>query len=274
MKKPLSNTVHLVWLLAYAGIAAFLTTSCQRVIKIDLNTDASKVVIEGFVTDQLGIDTVKLTRTGSYFAPGTYPTINGAVVIITDDAGHTDTLPQVDSGRYVNPALQGVPGRTYTMKVFVDGKEYDAVSKMPLPVDIDSVVAIPTNSSADTGFRIRCFFKDPVGVGNFYRAQLFINGQLQYGLSNLTLFQDKYTDGIEENLRLRGYTGQPGDTARVDLMSIDDNTYNYFSVLRSISGSSNPISTATPQNPPSNIIGNAVGYFAAYPIRSRTIIIQ
>ncbi|MDB5281012.1 MAG: hypothetical protein JWO06_87, partial [Bacteroidota bacterium] len=73
---------------------------------------------------------------------------------------------------------------------------------------------------------------------------------------------------------LRGKDVVHADVARVDLMSIDANTYKYFTVIRSVSGSGNPISTATPQNPPTNIVGGALGYFSAYPIRSKTIVVQ
>jgi hypothetical protein len=260
-------------------ISAVIFSCCQRVINIDLNTANAKVVIEAFVTDQPGIDTIKLSLTGSYFNPGNYPAINNAVVVISDNAGVTDTLQQIDNGRYTAAGLTGVPGRTYTLKVFTGGKEYDAVSTMPYPVSPDTVVAVfdkvaTINGVADSTFRIRCFFQDPPGFGNFYRAQLVVNGKLYDSLGNVTLYQDKFIDGAIVNLRLRGYSPKLGDSARVDLMCIDGDTYKFFSVVRSISGNGNPISTATPQNPPTNIIGGAVGYFAAYPIRSKTILVQ
>ena len=260
-------------------ISAVIFSCCQRVIHIDLNTANSKVVIEAYVTDQPGRDTVKLTRTGSYFTPGNYPTINNALVIISDNTGINDTLTQIDSGRYSSPILTGVPGRTYTLKVITNGTEYDAVSTMPYPITMDTVVAVfdkivTLNGVDDSTYRIRCLFQDPPGFGNFYRAQLIVNGQLYDSLGNVTLYEDKYVDGTIVNLRLRGYSPKYGDSARVDLMCIDANTYKYFSVVRSISGNGNPISTATPQNPPTNIIGGALGYFSAYPVKSSTILVQ
>ena len=63
------------------------------------------------------------------------------------------------------------------------------------------------------------------------------------------------------------------DIVKVNLMCIDPNIYNYFSVVKSITGKSNPVSTATPQNPPTNILGGALGYFSAYTLRSQTLII-
>ncbi|MDB5282816.1 MAG: hypothetical protein JWO06_1891, partial [Bacteroidota bacterium] len=170
---------------------AVIFSACQRVINIDLNTANSKVVIEAYMTDQPGGDTVKITRTGSYFTPGNYPAVTNATVVITDNAGLTDTLIQIDSGRYTASGLAGIPGKTYTLKVFTDGVEYDAVSTMPAPVEIDSVVqifdkVINANGSIDSNYRIRCIFQDPAGFGNFYRAQLVVNGQLYDSLGNVT----------------------------------------------------------------------------------------
>ena len=115
-------------------VATVIFSSCESVIKVKLNSANSQVVIQAYVTDQPNIDTVLITQTGSYFTPGTYPKINGATVIITDNQGTTDTFVQVDSGKYASRNLTGIPGRTYTLKAIVAGKEYDAVSAMPFPV--------------------------------------------------------------------------------------------------------------------------------------------
>ncbi len=264
------NWMKLSLLLLIAGV---IFSSCQRVIDVKLNSADSQIVIQAYVTDQPNIDTVLITQTGSYFIPGTYPKVNGATVIITDNQGTTDTLVQVDSGKYASTHLTGISGHTYTMKAIVSGKEYDAVSTMPFPVSIDSLYPSPTGSGTDTAYRVRCFFADPVSTTNFYMAQAYLNGRLQDSSGNISLDQDKYTNGLEQNLRLRGITAHFNDTVKVNLMSIDADTYSYFSVLRSVAGASNPISTATPQNPPTNIIGGALGYFSAYTLRTKTLII-
>ena len=43
--------------------AAIVFGACQRVIHVDLNSSASQVVIQAYVTDQPNIDTVLITKT-------------------------------------------------------------------------------------------------------------------------------------------------------------------------------------------------------------------
>lgn len=259
--------------LFYLLLATVFVTGCQKVINLDLKTANSKLVINGYVTDQPGVDTVTLTLSGSYFTPGSYPKVNGAFITISDNTGFIDTLQQVDTGKYATTHLLGVSGNTYTLRVHYNGKEYSAVSTMQKAVEIDSLYLQPT-TSLDTAYRVRLFFTDPVGIGNFYKGQLYINGHLLDDAGNISLGQDKYVDGTIMNMRLRGYDAQIGDTVKASLLSIDGNTFNYFTVVRSLTGNGNPVSTAVPQNPPTNIIGDAVGYFAAYPVRSKSVIVQ
>ncbi len=251
-------------------ITAFITTSCQKVIHVDLSTANQQLVIAAFVTDQPLIDTVVISKTGSYFTPGNYPMVNGATVVITDNTGLTDTFVQVDSGKYATQHLTGVPGRTYTMHAYVAGKEYDAVSTMPQPVALDSVQVYLAGNGSDTGYHIRAYFIDPPSTGNYYMLQATYNGVLQDSANNITLDQDKYTNGLIQDVRLRVPYPPTGDSVKVSLLCIDYNTYNYFSVVRSITSAGNPVSTAVPQNPPTNILGGAVGYFSAYSVRSKT----
>ena len=133
----LKNLLRLGFMLA---VAAVIFSSCQKVVNLDLNTANAQIVIIGYVTDQPGMDTVKITKSGSYFNSPTYPPVTNARVIISDNTGISDTLVQVDSGVYAaaTPWI-GVPGRTYTMNAYIGGKEYTGISTMPQPVNIDSI---------------------------------------------------------------------------------------------------------------------------------------
>ncbi|HWB64488.1 MAG TPA: hypothetical protein VG603_13310, partial [Chitinophagales bacterium] len=151
------------------------------------------------------------------------------------------------------------------------------VSTMPAPVDIDSLQIASEEPNfinrGDTTFqRFRCYFKDPAGIGNFYQAQAIVNGKLMDSVQNISVLSDKYVDGIEVEMRIRGVSANSGDSVQVNLMCIDAANYDYFTVLRSLSRS-NPVSTAVPQNPPTNIQGGAIGYFSARPVRSQTIFV-
>jgi hypothetical protein len=272
----LKNSVRLVVMLASAVL---IFNSCQKVINLDLNTANPQLVIFGYVTDQPGIDTIKITKSGSYFNPGNYPNVTNATVIISDNMGVTDTLKQMDSGVYtVPPGFTGVSGHTYSLRALVNGKEYDASSTMPNAVTIDSVsiysISTTTDSNGyavnDTNYHVRCFFQDPPGTGHYYRLQSTINGVVMDSLDDLTITSDEFDAGTLINVRLRGVEPIQGSLVTVYLMSIDPGTYNFYDVVRTIASAGNPVSTAVPQNPPTNITNGALGYFSAYTMRSET----
>jgi hypothetical protein len=251
-------------------VAMLVTTACTKIIKVDLNTANAQLVIEAYVTNQPLADTVLITKSGSYFTPGNYPRVNGATVVITDNTGLIDTFVQVDSGVYATRHLTGVPGRTYTMHTFIAGKEYDAVSTMPPVVNLDSVQLYIVGNAPDTGYHIRGYFVDPGAGLNYYMLQAYYNGILQDSANNITLDNNEYTPSQLQDIRLRVPYPPIGDSVKVSLLHIDYNTYNYFNVVKSVSSAGNPISTAVPQNPPTNILGGALGYFSAYSVSSKT----
>jgi hypothetical protein len=64
-----------------------------------------------------------------------------------------------------------------------------------------------------------------------------------------------------------------GDTVWVDLLSIDKASYDYFNTLNNILTSDRSPTSLAPANPNTNLTNGALGYFAAYSISSRMIIL-
>src|SRR5674476_1503775 len=85
LKDILHISISLVGILAISG--------CQKVINVDLNVAAPRIVIEGSVNDRRGPYTVAISKSGSYFNQPVLAPVSGAVVIITDDACLLYTSP-------------------------------------------------------------------------------------------------------------------------------------------------------------------------------------
>ena len=153
---------------------------------MDLNEAAPRIVIEGLITDRPGPYTVKISKSGSYFNQPVLPPVSGAQVIITDNISSTDTLKETKPGIYLTSKTRGIPGRTYTLKVLSENKEYTGSSTMHSHVSIDSLILIKSqsqhfgfggNDQNGKHFEIHCFFKDP-GEKNFYRIKVFKNDSI------------------------------------------------------------------------------------------------
>jgi hypothetical protein len=282
-----SSTRHL-FLGLFFPILAFGVSSCQKIISVDLNQTSPQIVIEGLVNDQGGMDSVAINMTGDYFTPSLYfPPITNATVVISDNAGDTDTLKGTTTGTYYSSSPTGVPGRTYSLKVVANGKEYDAVSTMPQKVMIDSFYAVYSSSLfGESGYDFYVTFKDPPQLGNYYRIIPHVNSipadSISGGRGGIFITDDELTNGneitfrfgIRQNRNSGSNKIGPGDTVRVDLLSIDKATYDYLYTLRNIIAADQSPTSLSPANPNTNLTDGSLGYFSAYAMDSKTLILN
>ena len=215
-------------------LCLLLLSSCEKVVKIDLNNSDPHLVVEVNITNQAGPYTVKLSRSVNYYDTNTFPATIDASVTISDNAGNSEVLHQTSDGMYQTSTIQGVPGRTYMLKIIYNGKEYDATSIMPNPVPIDSVVIVKNTNggfggfgNGNSGYRVITFFKDPGGLGNYYRLQMSSNDTNAIDQTRYRLLSDKLTDGVEMSLSSRTNL-LSGDSVTVKLESIDKSTYDFY----------------------------------------------
>jgi hypothetical protein len=271
MKINLKDILHIS--LSLVGILA--VSGCQKVINVDLNVAAPRIVIEGSVNDRRGPYTVSISKSGSYFNQPVLAPVSGAVVIITDDAGAIDSLHEQVTGVYLTSKIRGIPGRSYTLKVISEGQEYEGSSILSSHVNIDSLTLIKNDSQRifiggnnpnETHFEIHCFFKDPPEK-NFYRVKVFKNDSIN--TENYRLFDDQYTNGEETELRVVGRVVS-GSAYRIELESLDDKTYGYYRTLSDLLFT-NPFFGSTPANPNNNLSNGALGYFGTFSVSSRTM---
>jgi hypothetical protein len=263
-------------------VLLLLLSSCEQVVSIDLNQAAPQVVIEGIVTDQSGPYSVSLTRSGNYFEQSLFfPPVTNALVVLSDDLGAQDTLKEGTPGIYRSSSIfRGTPGRTYALKVETGGQEYDASSTMPHKVAIDSLFAVPRrSSSSEPGYDIYLLFKDPPEPGNYYRVNVHVSNPLVATDSidgrRYRLYSDKLINGNEALYKIRARrTIVPGDTITVDLLSLDKATYDYYLTLNNILTSDRSPTSLSPANPNTNLSNGSLGYFAAYAIDTKKVVLR
>jgi hypothetical protein len=264
------------WLFLIILIIPVVLISCQKVISLELNTVSPVIVISGNVTDKSGPYYVQITKTVNFDQPNVFPKISGATVKISDNFGNIDTLSETSSGSgiYSTSVLQGIPGRTYTLTVEVDSVTYTAVSSMPFPVNIDTMRIIDVNDFRRKRKELEVTFNDPAGITNYYRFEETVNN---YKSNNYSLMNDRYNDGktIVRDINVNDSTDlKTGDLIILELQSIDKATYDYFRTLRFASGSSGlGFTSASPANPISNFDNGALGYFSAYSMKSKTVVV-
>ncbi len=250
--------------------ALLFLTSCEKEIDLDLDDSNQLYVVEGIVHDSLGDNFVLLSKTRPYKDNSSIETISNATVIIKDNFGNTFNLYEVAAGYYTDSNLLGISGRIYDLKVTTNGKTITASSTMSARVNIDSLSLeedpeVFWEDPNTPQYTARCHFSDPVSIENFYRLKAFLDGEQEDGFLAL---DDKFIDGNSTYFPIFESTFYGGDSVTIQLLSIDEVNYRYFTALYSSQGGQ------VPGNPTTNLNGdNVVGYFGAYAKSEKSIVI-
>ena len=257
----------------YIGIliaAIFVLSSCEEVIKIDLNSTHPALVIEGFLyKDQ--VVRIHLTETANYFSLDQPVPIENATVTLTADDGESEELVYVDNGNYIGAGIIGTEGITYNLEIIWEEEIYSGSAYLPVQPEILSLNLIEFQPAPQAPLftQISSTWMDKSPMEDYY--------YIKY-IQNDTVLQDFYfafpdqiaiQDTIEFTNPVHSFL--PGDLVVVQVYAIDEPLYNYFSQLNDAMGGGMAMSS-TPYNPSSNIEG-VMGYFAAWSCDTDTIAI-
>lgn len=244
-------------------------SGCKKVINVTLDNAAIQTVITGGISNREGPYKVTISHSVNYSADNVFPPVSGAFITISGN-GVIDTLSEATPGSYLTHRLRGQPGKSYTLYVSVEGKEYTATSTMPQPVHLDSVSFI---SGINNNLFAVANFQDPPGVANYYQFIEYANGVEFNDGRGISVFDDRLSDGRYINRLLYDDSTdiKSGIKLRVQMNCIDPAVYNYWNELLQISNGGRGFSSPTPANPTSNITGGALGYFSAYTESNRSI---
>lgn len=251
--------------------------------------------------------------------------VKGAQVIITDNINQIDTLIPVDinldeytldrfgyykliydsfgkiidtlflkdpfafnynRGFYKTRHFVGIPGRTYSLKVLSDGKEYQANAFMPSVPDIDSVGFVkkdpePGKSPIVTPL---LYFSEPQGIKNYYLIQLndevSIRSYSAGMLWQFSILSDEFLQPYVNGLNIsQGETPRSieypifweGDSFYIALSSLTQNAYEYYKILLQQFKNDGGAYQPSPGSPPTNMSNGALGYFRASAISEKRL---
>ncbi|MCF0191099.1 MAG: DUF4249 family protein [Marinilabiliaceae bacterium] len=266
--------------LLYIILYLLLCVSCVEKFDIEIDGHADLIVIDAMITDYDSVQYVYIRREkeslGYRYEPY-YPPFDESSVYIEDDKGWRAEFKNQDRGREF--ALTGhrfEPGRTYTITVSVDDREFKATEKMiPLP-DIDGLKFYAKDTKEDdVVYQPILYFKDnQPDVDNYYlfdkycernsNASRFVSIQR---LSDQGLRAD--LDGIVLELGLGAEwfldsDDQMGDSYYYSFMTISQSNYNYFGIMADQINNDGGIYKPTPSSPVTNFSGADVqGQFIA-----------
>jgi len=245
-------------------LTSLLFLSCEQEVELHVNSSEPRYVIEALLPLN-SFGSVRIVKSKNYGQDSEYPSVEGAIVSISDNTGKVEILELMPAGLYESKEIKGTEGTTYYLTVEIEQEKYTSQAVMPYTVPIESLAMFDTPSM---GAFPKITYNDPEGIDNYYRAILFINGKRMPGME---VMDDKDTDGKTNSSLIlfdpdynNGNDIGKGDIIRVEMQCLDKGTYTYFDTLNRIN--------TTLANPTSNIIGGALGYFGVYTSDAKEIV--
>lgn len=292
--------------LIYFCFIVLFFSSCTKEVKIDIPGYKEQLVIDGNI--ETGMPAiVLLSKTNDIYAPTNLQAylngfVSGATIVISDGSSTdtlteicTDNLPpgteQIAAGlfgvpadslvnlhlcAYVSLGMIGEVGKTYTLKVIAESKEYTAETRIPEPVALDSIYWKNEENLPGYGFSW-ARLSDPTINGNAYRWEVKYISRPTFSKTFNPFFDDRFFNGLSfefayENPMLwndpntpdkyKGYYSQ-GDTIVVKFSTLGKKEFKFFEKkYNQIYSGGNPF--ATPTNIPTNISGGALGIWVGF----------
>jgi hypothetical protein len=241
----------------YLFLLIFTLSSCEEIVNLPSPVSDHYLVVEANLTNQNTPQQIILSRSQDYFDQSNAPKISGAEVIVSDTLGNKFTFTEkvALSGIYQwEPSAQkpklGNSGTNFTLQVKWQSETLTATAKMNRVPPIDSILyqfdestgRQTSDDNPKNGYDAQFYARDLRGLGDCYRVKTFRNGKLFNDPSNLTLAYDagfqkgSMTDGFMFILPIRRSISPQlyleKDTIRVELWSISEDQFNFFSQAR------------------------------------------
>jgi hypothetical protein len=253
-----------------ALILTIFFTSCEEVINTDLAKADPVIVIEGSISDQSEIHTIKVSKTIAFYQPNTFHGVKGAKVTVYSSNSQTYTFNPISDGIYRSQRFRGLAGVNYILEVVTGGKTYKASSIMPAAVRPDSISFKKLTILGNSRIYPSIYYKDPRGIQNQYRYIMKVNGVLTAD----QVSEDRFSDGnpTSDLITFDGDGLKSGDKAEIEIQCIDINVFKYYFAISQIDGNGGP--PVAPSNPDSNLDNGALGVFSAHSRSAYTLTLK
>lgn len=235
---------------------SFLFLSCEKVIDVDLETAAPRLVIEASInwlneTDGTA-QKIKLSTTANYYSE-TVPPVIDAIVFITNSSNQQFNFVQnTEPGIYECADFIPVLDETYTLTVMYKDEIYTSTEKLLNTPTVKRVEQKNDGGILGDAIEVKFIFDDIVNETNQYFLKINDPYKVipEFGVLEDRFFQNNEMFGLYFSEDLKA-----GDTIKFTMNSITLNYYNYMNILLSQAGGGNagPFSTPT-----STIRGNIV----------------
>lgn len=286
------NFKTIVFLLA---ILSFLV-SCEDIVEVKLSDkDLDLYAVEAKITTDSN-PFVFLYKSQLVSSDEDYTGVSGAEVVIADNSTPQKSIILQESyerqGLYIpkqDDFFVGEQDREYTLTITVDGVTMKAIELLAAVEPIDSIQIRPSNRGDKLFLGIFTYGNEPIGLGNYYKWDIYVNKQLLKSSDNIVIANDElvdgnYIDGLEiytdfhDPKKPEDMVLNLGDSIQVKQTSISKFAYFYYYQMVN-QGRTGGLFSVPPANIKSNIVSSdgrdVLGLFTANDVSaSNTIVID
>ncbi|MES2679869.1 MAG: DUF4249 domain-containing protein [Bacteroidota bacterium] len=270
------------------GFTILFLSSCEDVIQIKLDEGAKLYVIDAFVNDLRGPQSIRVVTNDSYFSNRDAPPVTNATVVLKDlSINKIYSFSYTERGYYVfNQSTTDTISKKdhqYELNVTIDGETYTSLTTQKRTAKIDSISATYDDGTSGFGpptpyYYCTLYAKDRADNNpDYYWVKAARNDTMFNGPGDINLCIDG-TGGVVTGLDVDSTDFTPpstfigfrqynsGNTCKVEIHSISRATY--FFLLQALTQINNGgLFATTPENVKTNIVNptgaktKAIGWF-------------
>ncbi len=270
----MNSLSKIITLLSTAFVLALSFSSCQEVIVLDLEDAPTRLILEANLNATDGTCAVYASNSNGFYDTSDIITVNNLNIELEADDGTTYSFSEFSNGQYLAEGISTTAGQVFSIRITdVDGINYNASTYTPAATSLDSLSVedfeFPFLQDIEAGYQVSANWQDPANQDDFYRLKYTHNGD--YDPGNYNFSSDEVGDGDTQTIGIRDIFSAE-DTLKVELLVIDENTYNYFAQVSEIQGAG--FSGTSPYNPKGNFDNEALGYFGIYHTSEISVILE
>ncbi|MBN2663959.1 MAG: DUF4249 domain-containing protein [Bacteroidales bacterium] len=265
--------------LSIAASILFTLSACTDIIELDLENVEPRIIIEATLNASDSTCVVHATFSNNFYDTTQNSTVNDLSVILYGPQDQIYNLTQDITGNYTTYNVVANQGDEFLLKITdKDGNEYSANAVTPgnpgpfLTLFTNFEGGPPPVVDSAGNERKRLFginyWLDIPNEVNYYRFKIYYNGDYLNDSYNFVDDQSSFSDTMQMGL---SELFIEFDTVRVDLITINQATYDFYQQLMDIQFSG--INSTTPYNPIGNFTNEAIGYFCIQTVVSEEFIV-
>lgn len=164
-------------------VTAAAFTSCEDVIDLDIPKGKTYTVVDAWITNEAGKQSIRITESVPYTNTGTAPVVSDAVVVLTDLTDNKTYPFTFANGVYSHdPGLDksiGVLNHAYKLRIELKTEVFEAIDTIKRVPEIDSISyefkKAEDAQSNEEGYYARFYGRDLAGASDYYWIRSYRN---------------------------------------------------------------------------------------------------